>query len=125
MPTRKAQWRKQNPSPRGLTSWWPVFVGLALGAAGPQLRTLLEPYAPWGMRAVFPFVEFAGLREIGMSDELTRTLPQLLLFLQFPLEGLLTRGSLGRGCKLSTALGQLFFLHAVAALVLWIVALGS
>jgi hypothetical protein len=102
-----------------------VFVGIALGFAAPELRSLLEPYAPWGMRAVFPFVLFAGLREIGMSDELTRTLPQLLLFLQFPLEGLLTRGSLGRGCKLSTALGQLFFLHAVAALVLWIVALGS
>jgi hypothetical protein len=60
-----------------------------------------------------------------MSAELTRTLPQLLLYLQFPLEGLLTKSNLSRGVKLSSALGQLVFLHAVCIFVLWLVALGG
>jgi len=66
-----------------------------------------------------------GLHEIGMSAELTRTLPQLMLYLQFPLEGLLTKSSLSRGVKISTALEHLVFLHAVCAMVLWLVALGG
>jgi hypothetical protein len=73
------------------------------------------------MRAVFPFVLVAGRQEIGMSEELTRTLPQLMLFLQFPLEGLLTKITLSRGVKVLGATGQLIFLHAVAALVLWLI----
>jgi len=77
------------------------------------------------MRAVFPFVQLASLHEIGMSDELTRTLPQLMLFLQFPLEGLLARGSLKRGAALSAAIGQILFLHAMGLLVLWLVAIGT
>ncbi len=124
LPSRKEQWKKLNPRPKGWVSWSPVAVGVALGLLSPYLRSLLVPYEPWGMRAVFPFVQFIGLPQIGMSDELTRTLPQLMLYLQFPLEGLLTKASLTRGLRLSTAVAQLVFLHFIAALVLWIVALG-
>jgi len=125
MPSRKSQRRLSNPQPKGWWSWWPVYAGLGLGFFAPQLRTLLEPYAPWGMRAAFPFVQFFGLREIGMSTELTRTLPQLMLYLQFPAEGLLMRGALARDFSPGTALTQIAFLHAIAVLVLWIVAMGS
>ncbi|MDR3750144.1 MAG: hypothetical protein P4K94_01530 [Terracidiphilus sp.] len=115
----------RNPPAKGWALWWPVAVGVALGCLAPLLRSLLTPYDPWGMRAVFPFVQFLGLHEIGMSDELTRTLPQLMLYLQFLLEGLLTKSTLSRGVKVSVALQQLVFLHFVSALVLWVVALGT
>jgi hypothetical protein len=104
---------------RGWKAWWPVCVGLALGVLSPWLRDLLAPFEPWGMRAVFPFVLLAGRHEIGLSDELTRTLPQLMLYLQFPLEGLFTKLTFSRGLKITGAIGQLFFLHAISALVLW------
>jgi len=125
MSSRDAQKKMHNPPAKGWATWWPVAVGVALGCLAPLLRSLLVPYDPWGMRAVFPFVQFLGLHEIGMSDELTRTLPQLMLFLQFPLEGLLTKSTLSRGVKVSGALQQLFFLHFVSGLVLWVVALGT
>ena len=125
MPSRDAQKKMHNPPAKGWATWWPVAVGVALGCLAPLLRSLLTPYDPWGMRAVFPFVQFLGLHEIGMSDELTRTLPQLMLFLQFPLEGLLTKSTLSRGVNVSVALQQLFFLHFVSGLVLWVVALGT
>jgi hypothetical protein len=125
LPEKHEQRNMRTPAPTGLAIWWPVLVGVALGFFAPQIRDLVEPYDPWGMRAVFPFVQFFGLREIGMSEELTRTLPQLMLYLQFPLEGLLTKFTLGRGVHAINALAQLVFLHVVAALVLWIVALGT
>lgn len=125
MPARKTQWRMKNPPATGWKSWWPLYAGIALSCIAPQLRSLLEPLAPWGMRAVFPFVQFFGLHELGMSDELTSTLPQIVLFLQFPIEGLMMKGSLSRGYKVSKAIWQLVSLHFVGALVLWIVALGQ
>jgi len=73
------------------------------------------------MRLIFPYVLLPGQREVGLSEELTRTLPQLMLYLQFPLEGLLTRLTFRRGIGLAGALGQLIFLHAIGALVLFLV----
>jgi hypothetical protein len=122
--------RKKKPGNLGLNTseilgWLPVLIGVALGIAAPVLTSLLQPLAPWGTRAVFPFVQLTGLHEFGFSDELTRNLPQMLLYLQFPLEGLLTRSSLKRGLTLTSALSQILFLHAVGALVLWLVSMGA
>lgn len=112
---------KNSPAAHPFTAWWPVAAGVALACLAPQLRTMLTAFDPWGMRAVFPFALVLGRHEIGMSDELTRTLPQMMLFLQFPLEGLLTKFNLDRGVRLTAALTQIFFLHAVCAFVLWLV----
>jgi len=100
--------------------WAPVFAGMLLAMATPFIERLIEPIAPWGSWLVFPFVHVAGLHELGLSDELTRTLPQLMRLLQFPLEGLIVRFGLRSGNKLSTALGQIGFLHGIALLVLWL-----
>jgi hypothetical protein len=78
-------------------------------------------WEPWGMRLLFPYVLLAGKSEMGLSAELTRTLPQMMLWLQFPLEGLLTRLSLGRGVQITGALGQILFLRLVGALVLYLI----
>jgi hypothetical protein len=116
---------ERKPPLQGWVSWIPVAAGVALAFVAPQLRDFVAAYEPWGMRAVFPFVLVAGLHEIGLSDELSRTLPQLMLYLQFPLEGLLTRFTLRRGAAARAAFGQLIFLHTVCVIVLWIVAQGQ
>jgi hypothetical protein len=105
--------------------WAPVAVGIALGSLAPAIYALSALWDPWGLRIVFPFVQLAGLHEFGISHELTRTLPQVMLYLQFPLEGVLVGSNLRRGMKLSAALGPIPGLHFAAGLVLWIVALGS
>jgi hypothetical protein len=115
-------------TPARATRWGsliPLAVGIALGFVAPEIHALASLWDPWGMRVVFPFVQLAGLHEIGMSDELTRTLPQLMLYLQFPLEGLLVASNLRRGMRLTAAIGPIPALHFVSGLVLWIVALGS
>ncbi|MDR3776689.1 MAG: hypothetical protein P4K97_07320 [Terracidiphilus sp.] len=119
--TRKGAEKKKLPAP-GWISWWPVAVGLVLGLLGPQLRDLLAPYAPWSMRLVYPFVLLASHKEMGLSDELALMLPQAMLFAQFPLEGLAVKFMLGRGVKVSAAIGQMVTVHMVCTLVLWLVA---
>lgn len=105
--------------------WAPLAVGIALGSLAPAIYALAALWDPWGLRVVFPFVQLVGLREFGISHELARMLPQLMLYLQFPLEGLLVASNLRRGMKLGAALGPIPGLHFAAGLVLWIVALGS
>jgi hypothetical protein len=105
--------------------WAPLAVGIALGSLAPAIYGLAALWDPWGLRIVFPFVQLVGLREFGISHELARMLPQLMLYLQFPLEGLLVASNLRRGMKLGAALGPIPGLHFAAGLVLWIVALGS
>jgi len=114
-------------APKGIrwTSWLPIAAGIAISSVAPQLFGLVGHWNPWGQRVLFPLVQLTGLHEIGMSDELTRTMPQLMLYLQFPLEGLLVASNLRRGQSLSRAFGPVPSLHFVCALVLWIVALGS
>jgi hypothetical protein len=116
--------RKKRPKlpSQGWLSWWPVAAGIVLGLLGPQLRDLLAPYAPWSMRLVYPFVLLASHKEMGLSDELALMLPQAMLFAQFPLEGLAVKFMLGRGVKLSSAIGQMVSVHMVCTLVLWLVA---
>ena len=106
-------------------NWAPVAVGIALGFLAPQLRAVAAQWDPWGLRIAFPLVQVIGLHELGFSDESTRTLPQLMLYLQFPLEGLLVASSLRRGRRFSTAIATIAALHLVCGLVLWTVALGS
>jgi hypothetical protein len=123
LPPKKKKDNRSKLPQAGWISWWPMAAGVLLGLLAPQLSSVLAAsYGPWGMRIVFPLVLLTGLQETGFSDELTRTLPQIMLFLQFPLEGLLTMVTLNRGGKLSSALGQLVFIHGVCVLVLWMVA---
>jgi hypothetical protein len=125
LPLKKKQVNKREHPGANWVSRWPVAAGVLLGLFAPQLSSLAASYGPWGMRIVFPLVLLSGLHETGFSDELTRNLPQIMLFLQFPLEGLLTMMTLNRGGKLSGALAQLVFLHGVCVLVLWMVAGGA
>ncbi len=124
-PLVKVKARPGKVSRSGWALWWPLAAGVALGFLSPQMMNVVDGWDPWGVRLVFPFVQFCSLSDIGLSAEMTRALPELMLFLQFPLEGMLTVSNLHRGVKLSAALTQLFFLHAVTALVLWIVAIGT
>ena len=112
------------PSP-GWVRWWPFAVGVALSCVAPQLRAWLGVWEPWGMRLVFPYVLLCGSHEMGLSDEMTRMLPQLMLFLQFPLEGLLTRLTLRRGVGVAGAMAQLVLIHGLGAVVLTLIAMPA
>jgi hypothetical protein len=102
-----------------------LAIGILLGFLAPQIHALAALWKPWGVRLVFPFVQLLALREMGLSSELSRTLPQLMLYLQFPLEGLIVIANLRKGSRFLTAAAPVVLVHFMCVLVLWIVALGA
>jgi hypothetical protein len=116
---------KPGAAPANWRSLIQLAIGILLAFLAPQILTLAIHWNPWGVRLVFPFVQLLALHDMGLSNELRRTLPQLMLFLQFPLEGLVVIGNLRRGKRFVQAAAPVVILHFMCVLVIWIVALGS
>jgi hypothetical protein len=109
---------------RSLRQWltfWPVAVGLLLGACAPELRTLVAGYAHWALTAIFPFVALAGRPEIPLSGNVARALPLFVLYVQFPLEGLFVRMILKRRVTVHNVCRYVSCLHILALAQLWLV----
>jgi hypothetical protein len=70
------------------------------------------------MWVVFPFVVLTGRRDLGLSGELTTILPQVILYIQFPIEGTLAYLSLSRRSPVAVAFAPALFLHAAGWFVL-------
>ena len=55
------------------------------------------------------------------QNGLAATLPLLILYAQFPIEGLLARFALRGRVTVARVLGQVLFLHLMGALELWLI----
>jgi len=67
---------------------------------------------------VFPFVVLTGRRDLGMNEQLTTVLPHVVLYIQFPVEGILAYLSLSRRAPVAVALAPALFLHAAGWFIL-------
>ena len=90
---------------------WPIAAGLILGALAPALQALLAASAPGAMSIFFPFVVLAGRPELHLTGYLARYLPLVMLYAQFPLEGLLAKVVLKRKITFSGFAAQMLFYH--------------
>jgi hypothetical protein len=112
---------KRGAPPRYSAVIWPFLIGLALAVIAPKLVDILEGFDPWIERAVFPFVLLARRPEFGLNWELGGYVPRLILWGQFPLEGLLTVFNLRRRFPLWVAIGELIVIHLVGVFVLFLI----
>ncbi len=103
------------------TEYWPVAVGIVISLFAPQLRDMVSVFRPWGMWIVFPFVSLAGRPEVYMGDGMAALLPLVMLYAQFPLEGLLARVALKGNVTLTGVFGQVLFFHTLCIIELWLV----
>lgn len=111
----------KGPPPKFLEISWPLVAGVILAFMAPTLQNELV-YAPqWAMWLVFPFVVLTGRRDLGISPEITDILPTVILFTQFPIEGVLAFWSLSRRAPLAVALAPAMFLHFGGLFVLLLV----
>jgi hypothetical protein len=113
-------WRMQRrrQSMRSGLRLWPIGVGLLLAVFAPALGAFLSRWHPWGMWLVFPFALLAHRPEMAMNDRIAHILPQVILYAQFPLEGLLARMVLRRHVTIPGVTGQIFYFHFLAAVQL-------
>jgi hypothetical protein len=97
---------------------WPVAAGLLLALFAPALYAFLTRSHPWGMWLVFPFALLAHRPELEVNDRIASVLPQVILYAQFPIEGLVARMALRRHVTLPGVTGQIFYFHFLAAVQL-------
>jgi hypothetical protein len=94
---------------------WPVLLGIMLASVAPEIRNMLVPYRPWGMWIVFPFVALARRPELQFNNTLSGVVPMAMLYLQFPLEGLLARMALKKRVTVRGVARHVFFMHFLTA----------
>jgi hypothetical protein len=113
---QRAQLRKVRL--RWIANLWPIAAGLALGLITPRLYELVVKFEPWGLWLVFPFAVLACRPELHAFAQLVRNLPMVVLYAQFPVEGLIARLALRRRVTAGGVAGQVFYLHYLAGLQL-------
>ena len=103
-----------------MLSYWPLVLGVLLGVLAPHLRALLVRRHPWTMWVVFPFVLLAGRPEIHAGVHLANVLPTIILYLQFPVEGLIVQWAMRRHRHVTVpgVAGRVFYLHYLCLLQL-------
>lgn len=104
-----------------LVDCWPIAVGLLLGAIAPTLYALITGFAPWAMNVVFPFVVLAGRPELHLGGVFAHYLPLVVLYAQFPMEGLLAKRILKRQIRFSGVALQVGFYHFLGAMQLLLI----
>jgi hypothetical protein len=112
---------RQARSFRYWASFWPVALGVLLGAYAPVLHDLAAGYAPWAATLLFPLSVVAQQREIHLSLSMAQALSPVLLYAQLPLDGLLARIVLKHRPSVLGVCGQVTCLHVLAVLYLGLV----
>jgi hypothetical protein len=118
------QQRRRTRLQKSLKQWseyWPVAIGIVLSICAPELRDIVATMQPWAMWIVFPLVVLAGRPEVNMGDVMAVYLPMAMLYIQFPLEGLLARLLLKGDVTVRGVAVQVLFFHALCIIELWLV----
>jgi len=112
---------------QSMVASWPIAVGILLGLCAPIMSDVLTAVKPWGMWIVFPFVVLMGRPELHLGAQFQQIAPQAMLFLQFPLEGLMAKKFLRGKVTLGGVATQVLLYHFLGAVQLWLVwrALGD
>lgn len=104
-----------------LVDCWPIAAGLLLGVIAPTLQALVASVAPWAMSVVFPFVVLAGRPELHLTGAFAHYVPLVVLYAQFPIEGLLAKRVLKRKITLPGVALQVSFYHFLGAMQLLLI----
>ena len=105
-----------------LLSFWPVAVGLFLSGFAAEWHGMAEQIGLWGMRFTFPFSLIAQQRHLlNLSDHMAAVLPNVAIYAQLPVDGLLLTLTFAQTRNLKSAILQVTLVHAVCAFVLWLI----
>jgi hypothetical protein len=117
------QQRRVSRLQRSLAQWseyWPVAVGILISFIAPQIREFVEPYRPWGLWVSFPMVAISIRPEIYMGTKMAALLPTAMLYLQFPIEGLLAKIALRGHVRPYGVMVQVLYFHGLCIMQLWL-----
>jgi hypothetical protein len=120
-PAAKRKSRKKQSA--GWLVWWPLLFGIAVTPVAVKAATLMALTGPDGLRLLYPWMLIPKLHLLRLSDSLADTISQAMMYLQFPLYGLLATFILRRKGWVAATL-QLTLVHLLAVALLFVAGRG-
>lgn len=111
--------RRFDQNLRFFISLWPIAAGICLAAISPLLKDLAESHGQWAVILLFPFVVLADRPELKVGP-ITHSLPAIMLYAQFPIEGLLARVILRRPVLPISVAVQVLLFHFLGIVEVWL-----
>ncbi len=118
-PQRKPARRKKKGR-SALSLWWPVLLGVAITPLTMRAADVLTLEGTRSLGLLYPYVLLFRSDALGLSGELGTNLSQLLIYLQFPIYGLLMALTL-RTKSVVAGFGSAALMHVSAVFVLFLI----
>ena len=118
-PAAKRKSRKKRTS--GWLAWWPLILGIAVTPFAVKAATLMALTGPDGLRLLYPWMLIPKLHLLGLSDSVSNGISQAMMYLQFPLYGLVAM-PIHRSKGATTTILLLALLHLLAVGLLFVAA---
>ena len=103
-----------------LLVWWPFLLGIAVTPFEIHAASIMALAGPSALVTLYPWVQLLKSPLLGLANMLGENLSQLLIYIQFPLYGLLVTLIL-RTKSLWIALGTAVLFHAAAILGVFLI----
>ena len=87
--SRNTSRKRKNKSPGFLAAWWPLLVGIAVTPFAIHAASIMALAGPSALMTLYPWVLLLKSPAIGLGTALGGNLSQLLIYIQFPLYGIL------------------------------------
>jgi hypothetical protein len=89
LPKRKSTTKRKSRKKRssGWLIWWPLILGIAVTPFAVKAATFMALAGPDGLRLLYPWMLILKLHVLGLSDALGNGISQAMMYLQFPLYG--------------------------------------
>jgi len=104
-----------------LATCWPVALGLILAAFAPAMQAYLATGFPGLLATVFPLNALFSFTDLRIPGGLGQSLPLILLYAQFPLDGLFARMFLSQRVTLTGVCAQVSFYHFLGSVYIFLV----
>jgi hypothetical protein len=111
-----ARKRKGKKKSGWLTVWWPLLLGIAVTPFAIHAASIMALAGPGALTTLYPWVLLLKNPVLGLGDNLS----QSLMYVQFPLYGLLMAFVL-RSKSLWIALGAAASVHFLAILAVFLI----
>lgn len=81
--------RKKKASSAGWWTWWPLLVGILVTPLTVRAAGVMALAGPDALRTLYPWVQLVQSHILAFPADIANTLSQAMMYLQFPLYGLL------------------------------------
>ena len=119
-----ARKRKSRKDPGWLARWWPLLLGIAVTPVAIHAASIMALAGPGALTMLYPWVLLLKKPALGLGGGIGANLSQWLMYIQFPLYGVLMALIL-RSKTLWIALAAAAAVHFLAILAVFLIPGGA